>query len=201
MVDSVFSREKSAPNDRESAGPFDSHEIDDARPYIDFGSLRVLARDDIQLRVEVEDATNRVVAVSIDLGASSLQVQAFAAPRSEGLWHEIRQEMLDSVVGQGGEVEVRVGSLGQEILAKVPLTNEHGVAAGYRVARFVGVDGPRWFLRGVIAGAAINDPRAAADVDDLFRSLIVVRDNTPLPPRDLLPLAVPGGTVAPPRGV
>ena len=64
-------------------------------------------------------------------------------------------------------------------------------AAGKRLARFVGVDGPRWFLRGVIGGAATADVEAAAQVEDLFRSIVVVRGGTPMPPRDLIPLRMP----------
>ena len=64
-------------------------------------------------------------------------------------------------------------------------------AAGKRLARFVGVDGPRWFLRGVIGGAATGDVEAAAQVEDLFRSIVVVRGGSPMPPRDLIPLRMP----------
>jgi hypothetical protein len=60
-----------------------------------------------------------------------------------------------------------------------------------RIARFIGVDGPRWFLRGVISGKGAVDPGAAAQVEDLFRSIVVVRGTTPMPPRDLIPLTVP----------
>jgi len=56
-------------------------------------------------------------------------------------------------------------------------------------------------LRGVVGGAALNDARAAAEIDDLFRSVVVVRGDVPLPPKDLLPLTIPGGTVAPPRAI
>ena len=55
--------------------------------------------------------------------------------------------------------------------------------AGKRLARFVGVDGPRWFLRGVVGGAATSDVEAAAAVEDLFRSIVVVRGTSPMPPR------------------
>jgi hypothetical protein len=60
-----------------------------------------------------------------------------------------------------------------------------------RPARFIGVDGPRWFLRGVIAGAGATDPAAAAQIEDVFRSIVVVRGTTPMPPRDLIPLRMP----------
>ena len=153
------------------------------------------------MRLEVEEATQRIVAVSMDFNGSSLQLQAFAAPKSEGIWHEIRATMQEGILAQGGETEERVGSLGPELIAKIPLLDESGAKAGHRLARFIGVDGPKWFLRGVIGGAALNDPRAAADIDDLFRSVVIVRDDSPLPPRDLLPLHIPGGTIAPPRAI
>jgi hypothetical protein len=151
------------------------------------------------MRLEVEEASQRIVAVSVDYQGSSLQLQAFAAPKNEGIWHEIRSQMRQSIVTQGGEIEERVGSFGPELLAKIPLNDESGNRTGHRLARFIGVDGPKWFLRGVIGGAALNDARAAADIDDLFRSVIVVREDIPLPPKDLLTLTIPGGTVAPPR--
>ena len=73
---------------------------------------------------------------------------------------------------------------------------EHGnggtdPSAGKRIARFIGVDGPRWFLRGVVGGAAATDVEAAAQIEDLFRSIVVVRGTTPMPPRDLIPLRMP----------
>ena len=53
------------------------------------------------------------------------------------------------------------------------------------------MDGPRWFLRGVIAGAGATDTEAAAKIEDLYRSIVVVRGTTPMPPRDLIPLHMP----------
>lgn len=201
MTDNAYASDKSAPADRRTAGPFDVLEVQDVRPYVDFGSVRVATRENLQMRLEVEEATQRIVAVSMDLNGSSLQLQAFAAPKNEGIWHEIRSQMRQSIAAQGGETEERVGSLGPELVAKIPLNDESGNRTGHRLARFIGVDGPKWFLRGVIGGAALNDARAAADVDDLFRSVVVVRGEVPLPPKDLLPLTIPGGTVAPPRTI
>ena len=197
----AYASDKSAPADRNTAGPLDISEIQGVRPYIDFGSLRVPSRDELQMRLEVEESSQRIVAVSMDYQGSSLQLQAFAAPKNEGIWHEIRSQMRQSIVAQGGEIEERVGSFGPELLAKIPLSDESGNRTGHRLARFIGVDGPKWFLRGVIGGAALNDARAAADIDDLFRSVVVVREDIPLPPKDLLTLTIPGGTVAPPRAI
>ena len=196
-----YSSDKSAPADRRTAGPLDVTEVQGVKPYVDFGSLRIPSRENLAMRLEVEESNQRIVAVSMDFAGSSLQLQAFAAPKNEGVWHEIRTQMRESLAAQGGETEERIGSLGPELIAKIPLNDESGKQAGHRLAKFIGVDGPKWFLRGVVGGAALNDARAAADIDDLFRSVVVVRGDVPLPPKDLLPLTIPGGTVAPPRSI
>jgi hypothetical protein len=46
-------------------------------------------------------------------------------------------------------------------------------------------------LRGVIAGEAMTNPAAQAAVEELFRSVVVVRGSSPMPPRDLIPLTIP----------
>ncbi|GAA1526694.1 hypothetical protein HD600_002709 [Microbacterium ginsengiterrae] len=180
---------KSAPANRATDGPFDEAEANPVRPYIDLGGIKILPREGLNLRLEVEEQTKRIVAVGLDYADSSLQVQPFAAPRSLGLWHETRMQLVDQVRQQGGRVEEREGPLGKELLAEVPGPASEGSAL--HLARFIGVDGPRWFLRGVIGGAAASDPEAAAKVEDLFRSIVVVRGGSPMPPRDLIPLKMP----------
>lgn len=181
--------EKSAPEDRAENGPLDEAEANPVRPYVDLGGVRVLPREGLHLRLEVEDATQRVVAVGLDYAGSTLQVQPFAAPRSSGLWHEIREQIAEQIERQGGRTTEREGALGPELLAEIPVMA--GGAAETRVARFVGVDGPRWFLRGVIAGPAAVDADGGAAMEELFRSVVVVRGSSPMPPRDLIPLVMP----------
>jgi len=181
---------KSAPIDRESAGPFDEAEANPVRPYIDLGGIKILPREGLNLRLEVEEQTKRIVAVGLDYADSTLQVQPFAAPRTSGLWGETREQIRQQVKQQGGRVEEREGPLGPELLAEVPVMGTPE-GAGKRLARFVGVDGPRWFLRGVIGGAATTDVEAAAAVEDLYRAIVVVRGGSPMPPRDLIPLRMP----------
>ena len=67
-------------------GPYDSELIDQVRPYVDFGSLRIEPIANLGMSVEVEDNSNRVIAVTLEYANSKLQLMAFAAPRSEGLW-------------------------------------------------------------------------------------------------------------------
>lgn len=185
---------KSAPHDRAENGPLDESEANAVRPYVDLGGVKLVPREGLQLRLEIEEGTKRVVAVSIDYAGSTLQVQPFAAPRTSGLWNEIRAQIIEQLRTQGGETQERDGVFGREVVAKIPVTG--GDAGATRIARFVGVDGPRWFLRGVIAGRGAIEPEAAQAIDDVFRSIVVVRGTTPMPPRDLIPLQVPQGAQA-----
>jgi len=191
---------KSAPADRAENGPLDESEANAVRPYVDLGGVKIVPRADLQLRLEIEEGSKRVVAVGLDYAGSTLQVQPFAAPRTSGLWREIREQIVEQIQKQGGETRITDGPFGPEVLAKIPVTGPDQDGS-VRLARFVGVDGPRWFLRGVIAGEGAVNAEAAEQIEDLFRSIVVVRGNTPMPPRDLIPLHMPAsatdGVIAP----
>lgn len=187
--ESPIEHAKSAPADRETNGPLDVAEANAVRPYVDLGGVKILPRPELAVRLEIEEGSKRVVAVALDYAESTLQVQPFAAPRTSGLWQEIREQILEQVSRQGGSAQELDGPFGPELRAEIPAPA--GNAPGVRIARFIGVDGPRWFLRGVISGKGAVDAEAAAQVEDLFRSIVVVRGTTPMPPRDLIPLTVP----------
>ena len=182
---------KSAPEDRDVDGPLDESEANPVRPYVDLGGVKILPREGLHLRLEIEEGSKRVVAIGLDYAGSTLQVQAFAAPRSSGLWHEIRSQIADQIAKQGGSTTPREGPFGPELVAEIPVAAGQGPTGTSRLARFIGVDGPRWFLRGVIAGEGAINPEAAAQIEDLFRSIVVVRGSAPMPPRDLIPLRMP----------
>ncbi|HEY9356785.1 MAG TPA: DUF3710 domain-containing protein, partial [Arthrobacter sp.] len=58
-----------------------------------------------------------------------------------------------------------------------------------------------WFLRGVLGGAAAMDRDAAAPLESLFRKIVVIRGDSPMPPRDLLQLRLPkDASMTPPPG-
>ncbi len=177
---------KSAPDNRATTGPFDVSEVSPVQPFIDLGSIKVTPRVGLQLRLDVDDSTKRVVAATLDCEGSTLQVQAFAAPRSEGLWHEIRQQVVAQVAKQGGSVEEVEGPFGPEIRAVLPTSD-----GARRPVRFIGVDGPKWFLRGVISGRGAEDTSAALPIEEVYRSIVVNRGIEAMPPRELLPLRVP----------
>ncbi len=189
LDDAPIDQPKSAPADRAAEGPLDVEEANPVRPYVDLGGVKILPRPELGLRLEIEEGSKRVVAVALDYAESTLQVQPFAAPRSSGLWNEIRDQIVEQIARQGGRTQTVDGPFGPELRAEIPAPA--GNAPGLRAVRFIGVDGPRWFLRGVISGKAATDAEAAAAVEDLFRSIVVVRGTTPMPPRDLIPLHVP----------
>lgn len=182
---------KAAPDDRATAGPYDASEVPTMRPYVDFGGIKVAPREGLQLRLEVDERAKRVVAITLEFAESLLQVQAFSAPKSTGMWHRVRGEIADQLRTQGAKISEDEGMLGVELVANTKIPAEQG--GGSRLVRFVGVDGPRWMLRGVIMGKAANDVGARDEVQRLFRELVVVRGEQPMPPSELLPLQVPAG--------
>lgn len=172
-------------------GPWDVEDVPDLGERVDLGALRVPLRQGMQVRMELERKTRRIVAVNLSLDGSALQVQAFAAPRSAGLWEELREEIAASIDKQGGSAEEQAGPFGTELLARLPVRTADG-RSGHRPARFIGVDGPRWFLRGVLTGKAAVETDAAAVMESVLSDVVVVRGHEARAPRDLLTLHMPG---------
>lgn len=170
-------------------GPWDISELE--KPYegrVDLGGLLIPGVEGMELRVEV--AGDSIVAATLVLGNSAIQLQAFAAPRSEGIWNEVRSEIAAGITQQGGVVDEEEGSLGWQLRAQVPVQLPDGTH-GVQLVRFVGCDGPRWFLRGVISGQAAVQPEAAGVLEAVFRETVVVRGEAPMAPRDPLVLKLP----------
>jgi hypothetical protein len=167
-------------------GPWDA--ADDIPPLnrVDFGSLQIPVADGFEIQLNIADDQGPLIAVVRD--DSSLQVQAFAATKSGGLWEDVRQEIMTAVVEAGGAAEEAEGPFGPELHVRVP---GEPPQAGLQPIRFLGVDGPRWFLRGVITGPAAVDPAAAAAFEEIFAGLVVVRGDHPVPPRELLEITLP----------
>lgn len=177
-------------------GPWDLAEAPEEEGLIDLGAVRIPKRPGLQVRMELDKKTRRIVAVNLALEGSALQVQAFAAPRSEGLWSELRAEIAESIKKQGGTADERDGTFGHELLARLPVRMPDG-RSGSRPARFLGVDGARWFLRGVLTGKATVEPEAAEVMEEIFAGIVVDRGSEPRPPRELLSLHLPGQSAQP----
>jgi hypothetical protein len=176
-------------------GPWDVSEVSERGRRVDLGAIWLPGRDGMELRMELEKTSKIVSAAAVSLKGSALQLQVFAAPRTEGIWDEIRAEIAESVAKQGGSVDDLPGPFGRELLARLPVRTAEG-RTGHRPARFIGHDGPRWFLRGVVTGRAAVDPQEATELEDIFADVVVVRGPQPRAPRDLLPLTMPGARPA-----
>lgn len=173
-------------------GPWDSSEVDDpaAGGRVDLGGMWLPGRPELEVRIEADQTTSEVVAVTLVLGEGALQVQPFAAPRTEGIWAEVRTEIRAGITGQGGTADEVEGPFGTELRTRVPVRAADGSSA-VQPARFIGVDGPRWFLRGVVTGRPATEKDADGDLMDLFREIVVVRGDAAMAPRDPIPLALP----------
>ena len=171
-------------------GPFDASEVTDSSGRLDLGALWVRGLPGMELRLEVEEETQNIVGATAVLGDSAVQLQAFAAPKTSGIWDDIRAEIAESIVAQGGTADEERGVLGTELRTRMPSAGPDGRTV-FAPARFVGVDGPRWFLRAVFSGRAAIEDEAAADLMDVVRQTVVVRGDAAMAPRDMLPLRLP----------
>ncbi len=183
--------EEAAPElSRRENGPFDESEVDGIGERLDLGAVWVQPIPGAEVRLEVDQASDTITSLQLVLGESAAQVQVFAAPRSGGVWREVRSEISEAITNAGGTVDEVEGALAPELHVRMPQLGPDGRQV-LAPARFVGVDGPRWFLRAVLSGqAAIND-EAASQALDALKGLVVVRGASPMAPREMLPLQLP----------
>jgi hypothetical protein len=181
----------------ETSGPWDEADApDDGLPRVDLGALRLPARPGMELRVDLSPQ-QLVIGATLRAGESQLQVSAFAAPRATGIWDDVRADLATSASGQGGSLREVDGPFGPELAGTILVASppQPGQTTPpqpvRRPARFLGVDGPRWFLRGLLTGPAAADPEAATDLEEAFQGIVVVRGAEPLPVREQLTLTLP----------
>lgn len=178
-----------------TGGPWDAADAPaDGLVRVDLGALLVPVTERLELRVDVDQSSQQVVSVTLATPSSAMQVLAFAAPRTSGIWAEVRAEIGASLRGGGGSAEEVEGPYGVELRAQVPTD----VAGKFAPARFLGVDGPRWFLRAMIQGTAAVDPAADPVLLAGFGQICVVRGDAAMAVRDALPLRLPKDEPPPP---
>ncbi|MEO6998418.1 MAG: DUF3710 domain-containing protein [Terracoccus sp.] len=179
-----------------AGGPFDRTTVEDDTDYLNLGSIWLRGQQGMELRLEINEQEQQITGVTAVIGESAVQLQAFAAPRTEGVWVDIRDEIATSITGSGGTAEIVAGPFGQELLTRMPQAGPDGRTV-FMPARFLGVDGPRWFLRAVVSGRAAIDPEAAHEVHDVIRTAVIDRGDEAMPPREVLPLRLPETADAP----
>jgi hypothetical protein len=176
-------------------GPWDISEVPSRGTRLDLGALWVPVAESLTVRLEWEKKSGRLVAVNVSRDGSNLRMQLFAAPKTTGIWDEIREEMTAAIVRDGGSAEDGAGPFGMELRAKLPTPTRDG-RIGKRSIRFVGIDGPRWFLRAEFTGKAATNPQVAEELESVLRDVVIDRGSDAHPPRDLLYLTLPGNAAA-----
>lgn len=163
-----------------SQGPWDlaDADLDDGVERLDLGGLLVRPVDDIEVQVQVDENTGQVSQLTFTRGDAAVQVQPYAAPRSGGLWEDVRGQIRSSINSAGGLVEEAEGPFGPELRAQVPSGDG---SPNLQPARFTGVEGPRWFLRSVFLGSAARPGPSAEPLEALVRTLVVVRGIEAMP--------------------
>jgi Protein of unknown function (DUF3710) len=182
-------------------GPFDVDEVDldadteDDPPRIDLGSIVLTVLPGAELRLQVSEETQQIVSAMLVTSDSALEIGAYAAPRSGGLWSELRDEMIESATEAGGSAALIEGPFGVELRRLLPVSTPDG-EQGYQPSRMWVVEGPRWLLRGILYGQAALEDGVESPVAELltaFRHVVVRRGDDPMAPGDLLPLRMPTG--------
>jgi hypothetical protein len=173
-----------------NSGPWDSADLHAPRDLVDFGSIAFVPNPNVTVRADIEEGTQRVVAISFDYLDSVLQVQAFASSKGSSMWDQVISDIVESLKSQSIQTEKIIGPFGSGL--QVDLPNAAGEAQ--KVLMF-GFDGGRWLLRGTISGSAVNDVEQRTELYSIFSGLVVNRGETPLPPREILPLILPIGSI------
>lgn len=169
----------------QSRGPWDVNDEDvpDYDEYLDLGAYYLPFMQGIGLGIKASRETRQVLGSTITFGTSSVEIEAFAAPKTAGLWDDVRQDLLEGN-SQASEHE---GVFGMEVA--MPVTLKDGKTV---MTRIVGVDGPRWMLRGVFSGAAAQEGTDDAEaLNRFFADIVIERGEEPLAPRDLIPMHPP----------
>jgi len=161
-------------------GPYDISEAPEGVKRLDLGSLQIPAVPGVEVRVQArpDGAVGQVFLVH---GDSSMQLGAYAAPRTEPIWDEVRAEIRESL-RDAVAVEEIAGPYGTELRARVRAGD------AVRDVRFVGVNGPRWLVRAVYQGPAAVDPARAGLLAQCLAGVVVDRGREARPVREPLPL-------------
>jgi len=168
----------------------DRSQVHSLNGRLDLGSLWITGVPGMELRLEIDEDSSQVVGATAVIDESALQLQAFAAPRTSGIWDSVRDELAQSIATSGGTAEESAGPMGTELRTRMPSAGPDG-AKVLAPARFMGVDGPRWFLRAVLTGRAATEDAAAEPLLEVLRRVVVVRGQEPMAPREVLPLSLP----------
>lgn len=187
-----------ADQDWREDGPFDLEEVDlsaDQISRIDLGTLIITPWEGLNLQLQVDEATRKVLTVTGVWAESGLEVALFAAPASGGLAEQHRAEATQEATEAGGTVEEQIGPFGPELRRVIPQPGPKRERM-FHVSRVWYAEGPRWMMRGTLLGEAALDPEdasKAAPFEEFFRNLVVRRGSEPRVPGEPITMTLPQG--------
>jgi hypothetical protein len=172
-------------------GPFDIDDLpDDGLERVDLGSLLIAPEEGRELRLQVDESTQAVQAVLLAGSDGALELRAFAAPRHGDLWTEVRPQLAADLARRGGTATEREGRFGTELVCELSVQTSDGRAAS-QASRIVGINGPRWMLRGTFLGRPATEPDSAAAWEDTLTKVAIRRGDHAMPAGDPLPVVLP----------
>ncbi len=184
---------------RSRVGPWDAAErpsaLDDPRT-IDLGGLVITGRVGLEVRLETDPDSGAVASVLLVGEDGAVEIQAFAAGRSRGVWDDVRRDIISEAARLGGTATEIEGEYGAELRVVVPVQAPDGSAAT-QASRVVGIEGPRWLLRATYLGRPASAPTADDVLTGAVRDVVVVRGTVAMAPRDPLPLRLPADVELP----
>ena len=171
-------------------GPYDVAQAPDSdQQILDLGAMRIPLLPDVDIQLEA-GPQGQIQRVQLAHQGSLLQLGAFAAPRTEGIWDDVRATLRTALTNGGAKPVEIDGEYGVELQARV--RDQKGTVE----VRHIGIDGPRWFVHGVYVGAAAVDPDQAGPLRDALRGLVVDRGAEARPVSEALPLRLPAEAAA-----
>ncbi len=174
-------------------GPWDSTEVEldeEDTTSVDLGGLIVTGGPGLELRLQVDEASQQVAAVLLMGKEGAVELRPFAAPRNSDIWDDIRKQIAAETARRGGTATEADGSYGKELQVVMPVTTPDGKNAT-QPSRVLGISGPRWLLRATLLGRPAVEPQEDGDIEAALRDVVVVRGNDPMAPGDPLPLNMP----------
>ena len=144
----------------------------------------------VELQLQVDEASETVLAVLLAAEDGALELRPFAASRHGDLWSEVRPQIAAETARRGGTADEQTGPFGTELRCLVPVQTTGGASAA-QASRVIGVNGPRWFLRATLIGRPAVEEGAAKPWEDVLRELVVRRGAAAMPPGEPLQLTLP----------
>jgi hypothetical protein len=180
-------------------GPWDASEVDltAADPgRVDLGGLIIKGRPGVELRLQLDQASQALVSVLLVASDGAVELRAFSAPRDEDIWTDVRRQIAADAARHGGTATEADGPFGTEVLVRRSVTGPDGTTQ-VQPSRVVGVPGPRWLLRATYLGRAALEPDPASPLEESVRDIVVLRGAGAMPPGEPIALRLPPGATLP----